>query len=131
MLVRPLDSLLICNYELDEFSYTRMAKTKLYSSDRVLLAILPDNSFRITDLPDMIIDSSGKPIQGKMYHVKGNWNLMSDSNHLWNIGFKYLPDSLFKAAIYSYPLRYRGNKPAILISREDSGPGNGLLFVKQ
>jgi hypothetical protein len=132
MIVRPSDSLLVGNYEVDEFSYKRIADTKLYPSTHVLLFVLPDNSFRITNLPGLVFDPFDGPLKGRMFNLRGSWEIEKDTTHSWGIEFTYIPDSSFKTGTkFIYPLKYCENKPAIQMYLGNPDSVKGLIFIKQ
>lgn len=77
-IVRPVDSVLVGKYELDNFSYDRVDETNAYSTKAILLEIHGDGSFQVTNLPDMIMSSNGKPVKRQLINAMGSWSVPVD-----------------------------------------------------
>jgi hypothetical protein len=132
MIVRPADSLLIGEYELDEFSYSLVDRTKAYPDDPILLTIRANRSFQLTNLPDMVISSTGKPVKRQFYNALGSWSVPADTSFSGSILFRFEAGDLFPTSVtVSYPLRYRSKQPAIWMPVGSPNIHQKLLFVKK
>jgi hypothetical protein len=63
MIVRPADSLLAGEYELNEFSYSRVDETQAYHNTPIMLTIRANSSIQVKNLPDMVLNTIGKPVK--------------------------------------------------------------------
>lgn len=137
MIVRPADSLLVGEYELDEFSYSLVDETKAYRNTPILLTLQANGSFQLTNLPDMAISSAGNPVNGQLLNAIGAWSVPADTASSSNsfipflrmIIFRFKADDSSPSPItMSNELKLRDKQPAIWIPL---GSHKKLLFVKK
>jgi len=141
MIIRPADSLLAGEYELDEFSYSRVDKTQAYPNTPILLTIQANGSFQVTNLPDMVFSTAGSPVKRKLLNAIGSWSIPADTPISKNNGFvpfngriifRFYPNDLFHIPItLNNQLTLRYSQPAILIPFGPGGTYQRLLFVKK
>jgi len=138
MIVRPADSSLFGEYELDEFSYSHVDETKVYPRTPILLTIHPNGLFQLTNLPDMALGAAGKPMKGQLLNAIGSWSILADTSSseskgfvpfLGRIAFRFkVGDSSSSLITLCNQLTLRDKQPAILIP---VGAHQKLLFVKK
>lgn len=141
MSVRPSDSLLAGEYELDEFSYSLVDEAKAYPNTPILLTISANGSLQFTNLPDMAISTTGKPVKRQLFNGIGSWSVPADAPFSGSkvfipfsgyIVFRFKAGGLFPTpTTLSYQLRFRDNQPVIWIPVGSPNTNQKLLFVKK
>jgi len=79
MIVRPADSILAGEYELDEFSYSRVDETQAYHNTPILLTIRANGSIQVMNLPDMVLSTTGNPVKRQLLNAIGSWSIPADT----------------------------------------------------
>ncbi|GAB3752775.1 hypothetical protein [Spirosoma pomorum] len=137
---KPTEDDLVGLWKLNRFCYSFIKEQNVYPVDSITLSIRSNGTFKIINLPDLVADDFGHPINGKLMDATGTWEVDSTNSNApteWGLQLMFDKRDLQKAGIRKPGLNieyqiYQVNKsPVLFYFIGDPDNGKTLVFEKR